>query len=224
MNTSFYAGLEHILTKPRLSVYRQDGADDTTALARYLYNIALCRELYAPLHIFEVSLRNAIDEALCIFFGCADWYDALPFDNGTRSKITEAKNKIIRNGKSVTHDRMIAELTLGFWTSLVTTRYSQSKFQSHVIKRCFKNCPVRSRSIKNLQETLNKMRLLRNRVSHYERIIHWKDLSAQHGQLLECIRWMDGTAHILAKGTDNFADVHAEGLSPFVAFVKECWN
>ena len=68
MNASFYAGLEHILTKPRLSVYRQDGADDTTALARYLYNIALCRELYAPLHIFEVSLRNAIDEALCIFF------------------------------------------------------------------------------------------------------------------------------------------------------------
>ena len=158
------------------------------------------------------------------FSGCADWYDALPFDNDTRSKITETKNKITKNGKSVTHARMIAELTLGFWTSLITTRYSQSKFQSHVIKRCFKNCPPRSRSIKNLQETLNKMRHLRNRVSHYERIIHWKDLLAQHGQLLECIRWMDGTAHILAKEMDNFADVHAEGLSLFVALVKERWN
>ena len=58
MNADFYTQFEHILTRPRLSVYRQDGDDDTTVLARYLHNIALYKAFYAPLHIFEVSLRN----------------------------------------------------------------------------------------------------------------------------------------------------------------------
>lgn len=35
------------------------------------------------------------------------------------------------------------------------------------------------------------MRLLRNRVSHYERLIHWRDLKDQHLQLLECIKWLN---------------------------------
>ena len=39
MNKDFYENLETIFTPSRLSVYRQDGTDESTALARYLYNI-----------------------------------------------------------------------------------------------------------------------------------------------------------------------------------------
>ena len=224
MNDTFYARLEHILTKPRLSVYQQDGADDTTALARYLYNIELCRALYTPLHIFEVSLRNAIDDALQAFLGIADWYDALPFDSIAKGKIAAAKDKITKKGRSATHDRIIAELTLGFWTSLFTARYSRYGFQSYIIKRCFSRCPRSQRSAKSLQKTFDKIRLVRNRVSHYERIIGEKDLSAQHDQLLECIRWIDESAYALVAEADRFVDIHAAGLSPFVALVRERWN
>ncbi len=73
MNSAFYSRFEDIFTKSRLSVYRQDGVDDTTALARYLYNIELCKSLYATLNIFEVSLRNLIDRALTSFTQKIDW-------------------------------------------------------------------------------------------------------------------------------------------------------
>ncbi|MBQ9239032.1 MAG: hypothetical protein IJ191_06950 [Treponema sp.] len=67
MNGAFYNKIEDIFTKSRLSVYRQDGVDGATALARYLYNIELCKSLYAVLNVFEISLRNSIDKALCLF-------------------------------------------------------------------------------------------------------------------------------------------------------------
>ena len=73
MNSAFYSRFEDIFTKSRLSVYRQDWVDDTTALARYLYNIELCKSLYATLNIFEVSLRNLIDRALTSFTQKIDW-------------------------------------------------------------------------------------------------------------------------------------------------------
>lgn len=73
MNSAFYSRFEDIFTKSRLSVYRQDGVDDTTALARYLYNIELCKSLYATLNIFEVLLRNLIDRALTSFTQKIDW-------------------------------------------------------------------------------------------------------------------------------------------------------
>ena len=49
MNKDFYENLETIFTSARLSVYRQDGTDESTALARYLYNIELlCVYLHFP--------------------------------------------------------------------------------------------------------------------------------------------------------------------------------
>lgn len=52
MKTTFYKDIEDIFSSNRLSVYRQDGCDDTTALSRYLYNIEICKTLYPILHIF----------------------------------------------------------------------------------------------------------------------------------------------------------------------------
>ena len=224
MNQNFYAKIENILTKSRLSVYRNDGVDDKTALARYLFNMELCKSLYAILNIFEISLRNSLDNALRTFTGKDDWYEILPLDSGSKNKISEAKSKIANKGKPVTHDRIISELTLGFWTSLITTKYSQAAFQSFVIRTCFKRCPPNLRSIKNLQKIFDKMRILRNRVSHYERIIHWKDLQTQHDQLLECIYWLDTSSYELATEIDFFDYIYSANVNPFLTLVTKKWN
>ena len=94
MNNSFYNKIEQSLTKSRLSVYRQDGVDDAIALARYLYNIELCKNLYTILNVFEITLRNKIDTALCNFAGTDNWYDILPLDNSSKAKVSEAKTKL----------------------------------------------------------------------------------------------------------------------------------
>lgn len=224
MNSTFYSDLEKIFSQSRLSAYKKDGADNETALARYLYNIELCKSLYAPLNVLEISLRNTIDKSLCTFAGNSDWYDTLPFDGGSKNKILEAKNKISKRGKDLTHDRIIAEFTLGFWTSLITTRYSQASFQSYLIKNNLKKCPTSSKNIKNLQRIFEKMRILRNSVSHYERIVHWNDLPQQHCQLLECIKWIDDTAFRMVSKIDSFENVYTSGINPFIELVRQNWN
>ena len=224
MNTFFYQNIEDIFTQSRLSVYKKDGVDDVTCLARYLFNIEICKSLYPALHIFEIALRNSIDKTLSGYAKTQNWYDVLTIDNESKNKIEETKRKIKKHGKSVTHDRIISELTLGFWTSFLTTRYSQYAFQSVIIKKCFKNIPIQNKNIKSLQKIFEKMRLLRNRVSHYERLIHWKDLKDQHLQLLECIKWLNVESYNIVKEIDCFDAVYSAGIQPFKTLVQNNWN
>ena len=224
MNTFFYQSIEDIFTQSRLSVYKKDGVDDITCLARYLFNIELCKSLYPALHVFEITLRNSIDRTLSNYAKTQNWYDVLPIDTESKNKIEEAERKIKKHGKSITHDRIISELTLGFWTSFLTTRYSQYAFQSVIIKKCLKNVPLENKNIKSLQKIFEKMRLLRNRVSHYERLIHWKDLKDQHLQLLECIQWLNVESYNLVKEIDCFDAVFSAGIQPFKTLVQNNWN
>lgn len=224
MNKKFYIEIENIFTQNRLSVYRQDGCDDETALSRYLFNIAVCKSLYSTLHIFEIVLRNSIDKTLINFSKVQNWYDVLPLNATSQLKIDEAKRKITKKGKAITHDRIISELTLGFWTAFLTKTYSQCAFQSYIIKNCFKAVPKKQRNIANLQVIFDKMRILRNRVSHYERLIHWKDLKSQHDQLLNCINWLSASAFDMALKIDDFDSVYNAGTKPFEKIIQKNWN
>lgn len=102
MKTTFYKDIEDIFSSNRLSVYRQDGCDDTTALSRYLYNIEICKTLYPILHIFEITLRNSIDNSLTDFSGTQLWYDILNLNTDSKLKVSTAKNKIQNKNKEVT--------------------------------------------------------------------------------------------------------------------------
>ena len=224
MNNVFYTQLEEKLTANRLAVYQQDGVNYETCISRYLYNIAICKALYPSLHIYEIVLRNSISIVLSDCAKVQNWYDVLSLDTESKNKIEEAKRKIKKHGKTVTPDRIIAELTLGFWTSFLTPKYSQKSFQPLIIKRCFKDVPKNQRNIKSIQKILEKMRLLRNRVSHYERLIHWKDLQEQHDQLLECICWLSKESYQLANHIDSFNDVYSAGIQPFKEIIQHNWN
>ena len=74
--------------------------------------------------------------------------------------INDAKHKIQKKGKPVTHDRIISELTFGFWTSFLTPRYSQASFQSKIIKTCFRGVPAAQKNIKYLQTRFDRIRVL----------------------------------------------------------------
>ena len=224
MNHKFYSEIENTFTASRLSVYKQDGADEQTCIARYLYNIEICKSLYSSLNIFEVTFRNAIDKVLCSVASADNWYDIISLDATSMKNINDAKHKIQKKGKTVTHDRIVSELTFGFWTSLLTPRYSQSSFQSKIIKACFKSVPPAQRNIKYLQIRFDKIRILRNRVSHHERIIHWKDLDIQHNELLESIKWLDNASYELACSCDKFPKIYAKSFKSCNKYVKKHWN
>ena len=198
MTQKDFAEIQTFLSSTRLNTYGQN-LPVKKQLKEYRRNIKLCRDFYPELDFFEVTLRNAIDSALTSFVNGADWMTTLPLDQQTLYKITEVKNRLQKQNKQITHDRIISELTLGFWTTLFSKKYNQYKFQSYLVKKVFVNCPKSQKSIQNIQVYVNEIRELRNRVCHYERICHYPDIKERHERLLECTGWISPVVLKIAK-------------------------
>lgn len=219
MDKTTFESIKESISEERLSVYRADGADDKTAIARYIYNIELCKSLYPLINIFEVTLRNSIDSALQTFFKNPDWNNTILLQQTEILMINDALLKIKRQGKKYSHGRLVAELTLGFWVALMGRKYNNQGFQFAIIKKCLHGCPANQKSSGAIQKNLSEIRFLRNRIAHHERIAHWKDLKQKHDLLLDFVSWLNKDMHKIAIKKDTFNDVFSDGIAPFLAFV-----
>jgi hypothetical protein len=77
------------------------------------------------------------------------------------------------------HGKVVAELSFGFWWSLLATEYNRRLWQP-CLRAAFDGSVRRAA----LHAELNELRLLRNRIAHHEPI-HRRDLSAVYGRLLD---------------------------------------
>jgi hypothetical protein len=89
--------------------------------------------------------------------------------------VTEAKSKLTDASKSITPGRIVAELNLGFWTSLFNAYYEQKgasdpRLWPRLLLAVVPRMPRRQRTRRNLVRYLNDIRALRNRVFHHEPI------------------------------------------------------
>ena len=75
MNPTFFDKIQPALAVERLDAYRQDQTELRVALARYVWNMALCESLYSPLQMVEIALRNALQRSLENHFRSPHWYD-----------------------------------------------------------------------------------------------------------------------------------------------------
>lgn len=189
MNSKQQNELVKYFSKTRLDSYLPNGTV-SKQFRLYKQNIKLCRKFYTKLHYFEIIFRNAIDSALTLYVNGGDWITILPLDKDSQHKIAEVKNRLSNQKKQITHDRIVSELTLGFWTTLFSKRYTQCKFQSFLVKNVFKDCPKSQRNIKNIQICVNEIREIRNRVCHYENIIHYQDINQKYQNIQTCISWI----------------------------------
>jgi hypothetical protein len=75
-----------------------DSEPRQNAIARYLWNVDLCEALYPILHLFEVSLRNAMDWSLKERVG-PNWLEGshILLDN-ERQKVSEAAEALRGRG------------------------------------------------------------------------------------------------------------------------------
>lgn len=210
--------LEHCLSRDRLAAYGHDTPGHRIMTARYLWNIAVCESLYAPLHLLEVGLRNAIDRAMNKSTGTASWYDLVTLTPWGHTQIGSAKTNISRSGKTVVPGRVVAELQFGFWTSMFENHYETTgaRFLPRGIKSTFPHMPKSFHKRKQIKADLDKIRTLRNRIFHHERIIHWIDLPQQHQLILEFLGWLSLDLKELASIVDTFPSVHAKGIQPFL--------
>lgn len=192
-----------VLSADRFDTYRlwADG-DDALAVRLYTFNVQLSAALYGPLHMLEVAVRNVADRRLSAVYG-PDWLDdpvALP-SRYQRECVNGARVQLAREGKTITHGGMVAELTLGFWTSLFGRdgthlwQHLRPTFQARGIQRGL------------VSGQLRDLRQLRNRVAHYEPILA-QPLAQRYGNLTTLTGWLSPSAAAWIARTSTWSTLY----------------
>jgi hypothetical protein len=77
--------------------------------------------------------------------------------------------------------------------------------------------------MRKLDTRWKRIRDLRNRVFHHERIIHWTDLDAQHTAILEVIGWITPELRQMVLALDRFSMIRQQGLNPWIEKIQQHW-
>lgn len=158
--------IDKFITKKRFEIYK----DVTT----YNKNLQKAKQLYIPLSILEISLRNSINNLFEKLYGTGWIVNEASFLKYKEiEKITQAKEKILNNSEIISKDKLVSELSFGFWTALFQSVY-EDKMRFNNLKQIFPNLPPKEKLAidrKIVSTKLNHIRKFRNRVFHYENIL-----------------------------------------------------
>lgn len=210
LNDNLLKGLNNFSPSARMAAYKCNKFH-FDPLSLYLWNIHLSESLYQSLSFLEVTFRNALSDAISKLYSLPNW---LLHRKLLSEKESKKIDSVIRDlelrKKAIDQGKVMAELSFGFWTSLLDKRYEQVLWPK-IIKMAFPNMPSKIRTRKVLSKRFNKIRLLRNRIFHYEPIWHWVDLKQQYEDLLEALHWIEPkTAELLSKNC-RFLSVYQNG-------------
>jgi hypothetical protein len=194
------------LAPDRFDGYRHStDADELDAIARYLWNMALCRSIQTALHVLEVTFRNQVHNSLAAVRGRRDWYDDNTLINAKEQKmVIGAKQQLTKLRRPHDPGRVVAELTFGFWTSLYGRHHDRDIIRP-TFNLVFQHLPTGVPARRQIATTrLKEARTLRNRISHHEPIYKAPNLIAVHAQLRELIAWMSPEMAVVVEVDDNF--------------------
>lgn len=189
---------------PRLASYQDAAAgDEEWAWRLYRWNVEVSEAFYCPLHCLEVSLRNAQHAALSATFARTDWWVVAPLRKHELGKIAQAERNLRGKGVLVhTADGVVAELSFGFWASLLSRSYDRHLWVP-VLHRAF---PHYSGRRKDLEDNLRAMVLLRNRVMHHEPV-HHRHLEADHAKIYRLLGYLEPSVAAWLRGFDRVPEV-----------------
>ena len=162
---------QKLYSAARMGKYaRACSCDKRKTMQLYRYNLRLCQRFCGALNLFEVMLRNAINEHYMAYYSNPDWIvnqadtgKLLEF-NMDEIKQTEASYR--RRG-IYNNDKMVASLTMGFWTKLFSKK--RYKRGGKTLLRIFPN-KVKGKSQSDVYKDLTHIREFRNRIAHHEPI------------------------------------------------------
>ena len=167
--------------------------DEARAVRHYQCNLQLAEACYICLSVFEVTLRNALCRELETMTGREDWYAVFPTTVGLAKLnryITQANKQIAGRHEMITPSKVTAELTLGFWVSLLNSEYERLLWKD--LRRAFPYMPKRDRQRKNVAAPLNKFRTFRNRVFHNESVCwNLNHVEAIHQEMIKVMGWIN---------------------------------
>lgn len=211
-NAAIETSFKESLTEARLGKYLlQAGFDFPNAMRLYLWNARLSKAFQFPLHILEVTLRNAVVAHLTYHGAPADWAFDTPYLNSLaganpaiRTSLNKCKQRLlydkigsqrqaallagnlldVPSGGAIDTNDVVASLSFEFWTMLMGGEF-ESEWQLS-LRKVFPNAgPGASR--RSLWLTAHKIKNFRNRVAHHEPIFHLADLGTMHADIVDLI-------------------------------------
>lgn len=186
--------------------------DESRAVKHYQSNIKLTEAFYTSLSVLKVALRNALSRELKTMTGRDDWYVIFantPGLTNLNKYITQATKQIAGRHEQITTSKIIAELTLGFWVSLLNAEYERLLWKD--LRRAFPYIPKKDRKRKNVSAPLNRFRAFRNRVFHNESICwNMKKVQEIHDELLLVLEWINKDLPEWLKEIDRFENVQEQ--------------
>jgi len=187
--------LEKVFSAPRMGRYKDRcHGNERYAMAAYRHNLLLSEALTPFICTFEVSLRNAIHGQLSRHYCRVDWWESWRGDPRFSRQLTDiagVRRKLHRRKEPQTPDKVVAELTFGFWSTLFNSEYQAELWSP--LRRAFPYCPKQLRKRAAVSAIVNKMRILRNRTFHHEPIL-WirENASNVHLEGLQLLHWIHG--------------------------------
>lgn len=168
-----YSDYEKAFSPARLKKYLTacDG-NIVAALALYRHNIRLCQKFYGLLNIFEVVLRNTINEHFIAHFSDPNWIRNQLVPGGMlethpqKATVDKIIADLDKAGK-YNNDRIVSSVTFGFWTYLFTKEPFRRGGKTLLRVFPYKTPGVGQRVIFN---ELQAIKAFRNRIAHYEAV------------------------------------------------------
>jgi hypothetical protein len=106
----------------------------------------------------------------------------------------------------------VGELTFGFWVTILSRNYEARLWRanrSETSKNAFPRVPKRLRKRGAIHDQYNRMRALRNRVSHHEPLYDDEKLTQRHQEVLQGIGWISPELRELGESFDRFPEVQS---------------
>lgn len=213
VNSNYKDELLEIITPVRISAYGKESID--ILIERYIYNLKLSEAFYPALSLLEITLRNKICNAIEKLI-CRDWLiNELKtqniLENKEYQKLLESANKIKKAGKTITNDRLVSEMTLGFWIHLCTKSYKPKLWDKKgFFELVFPNYTNNGqlRKIAPIQNNLLAILRLRNRIFHHEIIINGKQTpQEQYQTITNMLHLLSDEAELLLQKISRFNDI-----------------
>lgn len=196
---------DRIFATPRLNPYQEAACrGNTHAEDLYRWNLQVSEAFYPALSCLEVSVRNAVNDQLQATYGRLDWWASAPLDHHDASKVRQASDDL-RRRKGIDPpcaDNIVAELSFGFWVSLLSRRYDRH-FWVPALHKAF---PGYHGDRESLRDNLQAMLMLRNRIMHHEPI-HHRHLEADHAKIYRLLCYIEPEAATWLREFDRVPDV-----------------
>lgn len=140
-----------------------------------------------------------------------------------QSEVANVEARLRSEHKNLTHHRLVAGLSLGFWTGLFTRKYEISNFSSYQptpgtqtalwprhLRNTFPHLPKRFLTRDHVYRILAPLAMLRNAIFHHRPIWNEK-LNALHVSATEVIGWISPEVQRMTVHVDRFPAVYNVG-------------